>query len=672
MIPKEMTSKPYWVLWKAETTADGKPTKVPYQVNGAHAKVNEPSTWTTYEQVTCANAQGKFSGIGFMLVDGWIFADFDGCIKDGVVSPEVLHAIEICDSYTEVSPNEHGIHIYVEGDLPGGTVKVAGYGELYNSSRYFTVTGNSFGEPKPVRKLSPETVAELKEIYTSRRPAKPSPAPGSDDKTKGDTQPTPPKGDLTKLKSDILKAMLRSSVSAKIRKLLEGDLSGHNGDHSLADIAYCGHLAFWTNKDSRLMDAMFRDSKLMREKWDVVHFKNGETYGEHTIGEAISKCDRTIGNKLMPDLETVSGEIPDEPLPPWTWEELSVTRFRDPPPPQEYIIDGFLPIGVVGVASGEGGATNKSMSAISLGIQMASADVMPQKWLGHWGLKKQRMLYVSLEDSSDDVWRRIHAIINAMYAEKDRRKIWDAVGENFGVLGKEKFHAFGLYEKMIDEHGDATEKYNRFLDTIQKIKPDLIVIDTKTKAAGVDENDNQLNSRMMDHMARLCESENKPSVLLISHVSKSVRSGKDSYAGNATRGAGAIGDDSRFTLWFRVESSDDSLIEIINTKNSYGKKAQPIVVEFDFPLFKLTKHTAGTIKEERAQRADREIKDKIKSILVKSPRCKTAIAVTIGKQKSTVLRCINEMIDDRIIVNVGTGNKQQCMLRGATSDEAVA
>jgi primase-polymerase (primpol)-like protein len=47
-------------------------------------------------------------------------------------------------------------------------------------------------------------------------------------------------------------------------------------------------LAFWSGGDQRQMDRLFRQSGLLREKWDEVHFADGSTYGEKTIERAIS------------------------------------------------------------------------------------------------------------------------------------------------------------------------------------------------------------------------------------------------------------------------------------------------------------------------------------------------------------------------------------------------
>jgi primase-polymerase (primpol)-like protein len=53
-------------------------------------------------------------------------------------------------------------------------------------------------------------------------------------------------------------------------------------------MALCSLLAFWTGGDASQMDRLFRNSGLMREKWDEQHFADGSTYGEKTIERAIA------------------------------------------------------------------------------------------------------------------------------------------------------------------------------------------------------------------------------------------------------------------------------------------------------------------------------------------------------------------------------------------------
>jgi primase-polymerase (primpol)-like protein len=51
-------------------------------------------------------------------------------------------------------------------------------------------------------------------------------------------------------------------------------------------MALCCLLAFSTGGDAQRVDRLFRESGLMREKWDAVHSADGATYGERTIERA--------------------------------------------------------------------------------------------------------------------------------------------------------------------------------------------------------------------------------------------------------------------------------------------------------------------------------------------------------------------------------------------------
>ena len=68
-----------------------------------------------------------------------------------------------------------------------------------------------------------------------------------------------------------------------------GDWEGSYPSHSEADLALCCKLAFWTGKDERRMDSLFRVSGLMRPKWDEKH--GPLTYGEEAIRKASTSRD---------------------------------------------------------------------------------------------------------------------------------------------------------------------------------------------------------------------------------------------------------------------------------------------------------------------------------------------------------------------------------------------
>jgi len=56
-------------------------------------------------------------------------------------------------------------------------------------------------------------------------------------------------------------------------------------------MALCALLAFWTGGDGQRIDRLFRQSGLMREKWDERHYADGSTYGEVTIERVLASAD---------------------------------------------------------------------------------------------------------------------------------------------------------------------------------------------------------------------------------------------------------------------------------------------------------------------------------------------------------------------------------------------
>jgi len=72
--------------------------------------------------------------------------------------------------------------------------------------------------------------------------------------------------------------------------LYRGDWQGRYPSQSEADLALCGKLAFWFQKDAMRIDGIFRQSSLFRAKWDEKHHDDGSTYGQMTVEMAISRC----------------------------------------------------------------------------------------------------------------------------------------------------------------------------------------------------------------------------------------------------------------------------------------------------------------------------------------------------------------------------------------------
>ena len=96
-----------------------------------------------------------------------------------------------------------------------------------------------------------------------------------------------PTVDLDLSDEQLLDKARNAKNGAKFCALESGSDSMHGGDTSVADKAYCQHLAFWTQGDRQRMDRLFRQSDRMRSKWDETHRGDGDTYGEMTIDAAL-------------------------------------------------------------------------------------------------------------------------------------------------------------------------------------------------------------------------------------------------------------------------------------------------------------------------------------------------------------------------------------------------
>jgi putative DNA primase/helicase len=78
----------------------------------------------------------------------------------------------------------------------------------------------------------------------------------------------------------LLDALFRSKNGDLYRRLWDGDTSPAGGDHSKADQMLCNGLAWVTGRDIPRMDSLFRQSGLMRDKW------NRSDYRDRTLQNA--------------------------------------------------------------------------------------------------------------------------------------------------------------------------------------------------------------------------------------------------------------------------------------------------------------------------------------------------------------------------------------------------
>jgi len=298
-IPESLTAVRRWVMWRYENR-DGRQTKMPRQPNGQSAKANDPATWSTFAIVIAEHSTRRFDGIGFCLGDGWAGVDLDHCrdAAGGDVSDTGRFFTSALDCYVEVSPSGTGYKAFGRGPRIGGQIDCANDPPSFSTwqgARFFAVTGHGTGDP----------TADLSKFIDNWFPAPFAPPRGS---------PTGYQDAVNVSDDELVSQAVGADNGDKFLCLWRGDTSGYGHDHSRADLALVGMLAFWTNYDVERIDRMFRKSGLMRPKWET------NSYRLSTLTKAAGarpralplKLDHPEGNDLDVVLDdTELEEIPD-------------------------------------------------------------------------------------------------------------------------------------------------------------------------------------------------------------------------------------------------------------------------------------------------------------------------------------------------------------------------
>lgn len=327
-IPQELKGYKNWVCWQAypDPKSHSGISKKPINPRtGGFAMPNNSDTWSDFE--TAVRQSGKYSGIGFMFSNSPFFGvdldDMPNDIQDyqnGGTDNIISEFVNTLQSYTEFSQSKTGVHIICKGTLPEGRRKAkndSGGFEMYENGRFFVVTGNYCSEYGYINDCT-ESVKPLHSKYLGKT-----------------AEPKPNKNITVNLNSvdDIVRAACIAKNGSLFKALYSGDFSAYSSQ-SEADMAFCNMLAFWCGCDAEKMDAIFRQSGLMRDKWD--RKQSGTTYGVITLQKAISGCSQTYNPKKQNDYSISIGNgkviqtVDKEKMRAYTFDDMgNAERFVD-------------------------------------------------------------------------------------------------------------------------------------------------------------------------------------------------------------------------------------------------------------------------------------------------------------------------------------------------------
>lgn len=316
LIPDELKPLKQWGLfrkiWQPEKN---KYTKIPHNaVDGGDGKSNDPTKWTDFKTALKALTTYQMDGLGFYFKAPYVGIDVDHIPNDierwkqgDKEDNEVQEFMGLTNSYTETSLSGAGIHIIVKGKIPGDRRRKANV-EMYETGRFFAMTGNLLGNISTIN--SPKE-SQLKFLYDKYLHS---------DNVVNLPNVNNQKGNNLN-EDEIIQRAEESSSGKRFKLFMRGGWQEFYPSQSEADLAFANDLAFWTGRDFAKMDNIFRQSSLMRSKWDERRGKT--TYGTSTLNKAINETNSIYQKRepLKKYIFNFDKQKSDKPKPARSWDD---------------------------------------------------------------------------------------------------------------------------------------------------------------------------------------------------------------------------------------------------------------------------------------------------------------------------------------------------------------
>lgn len=509
--PAAIRDLPAWVIWRLEHhEGEPKPRKVPYYASGGkragqQGGPDDVAKLVTFDAAKRAAAKRGFDGVGIATLPqfGICALDFDNCITDGKIHPQVEALL--VDTYAEFSPSGQGIRVLFKGDL--GNRKdtdpsTFGYGmETFSTKGFVTFTGNTLeitellGNDDTVAPLNAEAMA----LYHKRFAKVDRTAPAAPD-----TEPVwMDEGEIAAL-LDRLDPDMPHDQWLHVGMGLHHEAQGQEAGFQFWDE--------WSAKGSK-----YPGTEVLRQRWVSFGRYDGAPVTMRTV---LKLAGISVNSPASPnEFESLVDTEPsaDASTPPrYQFEPVHSFSSTQALP---WIIKGVLPKAGLGVVYGASGS-GKSFVVLDMGMAIARGA----EWRGR-KVKQGRVAYIAAE-GADGFRKRL-----AAYAQHNAVDLTDVP---MTVLNA----APNLLEKQ-----DA-------VDVAKGIKAsggaDLIIIDTFAQTTpGANENAGEDVGKALGYCKRIHESTGAM-VLLIHH------SGKD-----ATKGARG---------WSGLRAACDAEIEVVREK----------------------------------------------------------------------------------------------------------
>jgi len=219
------------------------------------------------------------------------------------------------------------------------------------------------------------------------------------------------------------------------------------------------------------------------------------------------------------------------------------------------------------------GLGKSGKSAIALTMAASVATGTPFLDIFNPG-SPSKALFISYEDSPKILLRRLKKVIPSYnkISQKDLFKNLLIYSPKTTLLTKER-------DKRVQETSD----FKQVLESVIYHKPELIIIDTLSKAFRFEENSNSDANEIAQHLQQL--TEKGAVVLLLHHFRKSESGNKTEIDLNSIRGGGSIVNDSRTILIVHSETKDEIKMKKIKVlAANHSETFDDIEIENEWPI----------------------------------------------------------------------------------------
>lgn len=260
---------------------------------------------------------------------------------------------------------------------------------------------------------------------------------------------------------------------------------------------------------------------------------------------------------------------PDGDLPSIPAEELAAAS----PPPREWIIESWLPLGEITSLYG-GGGNGKSL----LALQLANAVSTGNDFLGLPVATQLPVLAVFCEDQQDEVHRRLHDVLAA---QSPTEQLFPKPPTKFLLWPRA-----GLTNDLarLSDHGNdvVPGPFRATLEAELKTMPPgpkLVILDTLSDIYLGDENTRALVNKFVKTILGSLVKEFELTLLLVAHPSKTTAVG--GYSGS-TAWENAV----RNRLGFFPHEHLEDIMVLKRMKSNYAKRGEEICMEWQNGAFR--------------------------------------------------------------------------------------